>query len=111
MKNILLLMALLFSYHSFASTSVDVISAEFGIEDEAQRKTLCLTVVRFPKTTELVGIVETIEDCFYARKAKKSANHRITVRLKDLKPVDDYPLRNHLQSLDPQLEFYFSEGE
>ncbi len=111
MKNILILILAFICFKSFAATNVDVLSAEFGVEDDTQRKTLCLTVVRIPKTTELVGIVETIEDCFYARKAKKSANNRLTINMKDLKPVTHAPLRSHLQTLDTQLKFYFSHGE
>lgn len=111
MKNIAILILFTLSFHSFAATSVDVISAEFGIEDDTSRKTLCLTIVRVPKTTELLGIVETIEDCFYARKAKKSPNNRLALNMKDLQPVDHAPLRAHLQTLDTQLKFYFSQGE
>ena len=111
MKNILILILTFICFKSFAGTNVDVLSAEFGVEDESQRKTLCLTVVRIPKTAELVGIVEAIEDCFYARQAKKSPNHRLTINLKDLKPVTHAPLRTHLQTLDTQLKFYISYGE
>ena len=111
MKTILIFLASIISLNSFAGTSVDVISADFGIEDDTQRKTLCLTVVRVPKTTELLGIVETIEDCFYARAAKKSSDHRLNVDLKALRPVEHAPLRAHLQAFDTQLKFYFSEAE
>lgn len=111
MKNITILIFAFLSLKSFAGTNVDVLSAEFGVEDEAQRKTLCLTVVRVPKTRELLGIVEEIEDCFYARTAKKSPNHRLTLNMKDLKPVENTSLHSHLQTLDTQLRFYFSRGE
>ena len=111
MKNIILLLLAFISFKSFAATNVDVISAEFGVEDSVQRKTLCLTVVRVPKTSEIMGIVETIEDCFYARAAKKSTNNRLSVNLKDLRPVTASPLANHLQALDTQVKFYFSNWE
>ena len=107
MKTFLILIALLFSLSSFA-VEVDVLSAEIGIEDEAGRPELCLTVVRNPETSGLVGIVETKYDCFYTRKARKSA--RIEVNHKYLSPVEPSLLK-HLQSRDPSLEFVFSDGE
>ena len=107
MKTILLLIALLFSVSSF-SAEVDVINAEFGVEDQAGNPQLCLTIVRLPKTGAVVGIVESLYDCFYTRKAKK--NPRIDINLKALsKPDSD--LLAHLQSRDASLEFLFSDGE
>lgn len=107
MKNILTLIAFLFSLSSFA-VEVDVLSADIGIEDESGRPELCLTIVRNPETSGLVGIVETKYDCFYTRKARKNA--RIEVNHKYLSPVDPTLLR-HLQSRDPSVEFVFSDGE
>lgn len=112
MKNILVLLCCLFAFDSFAkSVEVDVISAEFGVEDNLHHKSLCMTVVRVPSTGSLLGIVEDIYDCFIARSAKKSPNHKIKVDLKSLKPMTSPELHSHLQSLDSQLEFLFSEGE
>ncbi len=108
MKTLILTSLVLFSLNSQA-TEVDVVSAEFGVEDQAQNKTLCLTVVRVPKNGKLLGVVEGIEDCFYARKGKK--NPRLTLNLKSLKPIAETDLLQHLQTLDTQLKFYFSQGE
>lgn len=112
MKNLLILLACLFSLNSFSKTiEADVLSWEFGVEDHLQGKTLCLTVVRIPQTGALLGIVEDIGDCFYARSAKRSADHKIQLNLKDLKRFSLPELRDHLQTLDTQLEFLFSDGE
>ncbi len=85
-----------------------MISAEIGVEDEAGRPELCLTLVRSPETSAVVGIVETKFDCFYTRKAGK--NSRIEVNHKYLSPVEP-SLLHHLQSRDPSVEFVFSDGE
>lgn len=103
---------LLISLNAHATlTEVDVLSADFGVEDNLQNKTLCLTVVRVPKSTRLLGIVETIQDCFFARQAKKAPSHKIKIDLKTLQKLEDFDLRQHLQTLDTQLQFYFSDGE
>jgi hypothetical protein len=112
MKHLTLFLFCLFSFHSFAkSTSVDVLSSEFGFLDQHQRKTLCLTVIRVPQTGALLGVVESIQDCFYARAAKKSPDHKIRIDLQKLKKQDVSELHQYLQSLDAQLEFLFSDGE
>lgn len=107
MKTILFLLSLLYSVSSF-SAEVDVLSAEFGVEDESGKPQLCLTVVRLPKTGAVVGIVETLYDCFFTRQAKK--NPRIDINLKTLTRPDS-GLLQHLQSRDASLEFLFSDGE
>ncbi len=107
MKNLILPLALLISSPIFA-VEVDVISAEIGIEDEAGRPELCLTLVRSPETSAVIGIVETKYDCFYTRKARKLS--RIEVNHKYLSPVEP-SLLHHLQSRDPSVEFVFSDGE
>ncbi len=114
MKNLIILIFFLFAYSAFAanavaSTEVDVLSAEFGVENEVQEKTLCLTTVRVPANGKLLGIVEDIHDCYYARIGKK--NHTLKLAVKKLKKIDDPNLRDHLQRMDAQLEFYFSDEE
>ena len=110
MKNIIIILFCLISFNAFsATTEVDVISAEFGVEDYTHRKSLCLTVVRIPKSGSLLGIVESLEDCFYARTAKK--NNTIHLAIKKLQKIDGPKMLKHLQSIDTQLEFYFSDGE
>jgi len=112
MKNTLILIFCLFAYNAFAKeTEVDVISAEFNIEDHLQHKSLCLTVVRVPATGEFLGVVEGLYDCFYARAAKRSIDHKIKIDLNILRHFEDHDLHNHLQMMDGQLEFLFSEGE
>jgi hypothetical protein len=110
MKNILILVFAFMSFESFAHpVEVEVISAEFGVEDHKYNKSLCLTVARVPKTGELLGLVEGIYDCFYTRKAKKAP--RIKVELSEFKKIELPELQSHLQSLDTQLKFLFSQGE
>ncbi len=112
MKNILILIVCLFCLNSFAhSVEVDVISADFGVEDHLQNKSLCLTVVRVPSNGALIGVVESIQDCFYARSAKKSPDHKINLDLQQLRAFTNPELQAHLQTLDTQLKFLFSEGE
>lgn len=113
MKNLIILIFCFFAFNSFAITTieVDVISAEFGVEDYDHRKTLCLTTVRVPKNGKLMGVVESLEDCFYARTAKKSVNNKLKLAVKGLKKIDHPEMREHLQRLDTQLEFYYSDGE
>lgn len=112
MKNILILIAFFLSYQAFAKTTeVDVISAAFGVEDHTQAKTLCVTVVRVPQTGALLGVVESIEDCFYARTAKRAQSNRIEMDLSKLQPLTMPALHSHLQSMDTQLKFLFSDGE
>lgn len=109
MKTILLLIAFLFSYSPLSySGEVDVISAEFGVEDEAGKPELCVTVVRVPWTGAVLGIVETLYDCFYTRQAKK--NPRIEVNLKTL--IRPGPgLLQHLENQDSGLQFLYSDPE
>ena len=112
MKNIFALILCLLSFQTFAAPSlVDVVSTHIGVEDDEQRKSLCLTVIRVPGHNSLVGVVEDIRDCFYARSAKRSLRPQIQMNLPALKEIDHLPLRQHLQKLDTQLEFYFSDGE
>jgi hypothetical protein len=112
MKNAIILIFCLFAYNTFAKPiEVDVISAKFNVEDQLQHPSLCLTVIRVPATGELLGVVEGLYDCFYARTAKRSPDHKIMIDLKTLKTFQDSELHNHLQMIDGQLQFLFSEGE
>ena len=88
---------------------MDVLSAEFALEDQNQNKSFCLTVLRNHRTGELFGLVEGVEDCFYARKAKK--NPTLKIDLSAFKKITMPDFEAHLQALDPQLKFYLSEGE
>ncbi len=104
------IISILFSLSSYA-VEMDVISAEFQVENELNEKTLCLTVVRVPSTGELVGIVEDIYDCFYARTAKRNPHQPLEVNPKYLSPIQEQGLLDHLQRNDAQLDYYFSDGE
>ncbi len=107
MKNIIILLFCLFSYSAFSQVSVDIISAEYPVEDYEGNPSLCLTVVR-TTSGQLLGIVEPIEDCFYARKARKASSNRLTIFPKDLAKIPVGRLQLHLQRIDAQLEFYYS---
>jgi hypothetical protein len=110
MKNILLLIVLPLSLDAFSKPILmDVLSAEFAVEDQNQNKSLCLTVVRVPKSGDLLGLVESVEDCFYARKAKKAPTLKID--LSAFKKITMPEFEAHLQARDPQLKFYLSEVE
>ncbi|HXH30739.1 MAG TPA: hypothetical protein VNJ01_07985 [Bacteriovoracaceae bacterium] len=112
MKSLFVMLTLIFTTEAFAlKTEVDVISVEFGVEDHFQRKSLCLTVVRVPYHGALLGVVEDIESCTYARSAKKSYAHKIHIELHKLKKITVPELKDHLQKRDTQLSFYFSPGE
>lgn len=111
MKNILILLFCLLSFNAFSATEVDVISTEFPVEDFDQRKTLCLTVIRLPTEGRILGVVESIEDCFYARMSKKSSDHKIRLNVKKLHKIEHPEMAEHLQRLQGPLEFYFSEGD
>jgi hypothetical protein len=90
---------------------VDILTVELGLADHQRQPTLCLTVIRLPDSGELLGIVEDIWDCYYARSAKKSRDGRLMLKTTGLLPLSHPELRAHLQRLDGQLQFYFSEGE
>lgn len=112
MKNALILFFCLFTLNTFAAvTEVDIISAEYGIEDNLQTKSLCLTVIRVPSSGQLIGVVEDIYDCFFARSAKRSQTNRLKIDLRRLQKIDHKDLHDHLQRMDTQLKFYFSDGE
>lgn len=111
MKTIFTVFFLISSSLSYASglTSARVVSSDIGVNDQRQRQTLCLTVVEVRPSNEVIAIVEDITDCYYARQALTSPI--IELSLADLKPVDQPSLRDHLQSFDSSLPFYFSEVE
>jgi hypothetical protein len=112
MKNIILLLCSLISFEVLAAkVEVDVISAEIGVRDQFRNKSLCVTAVRVPQGGKLLGLVEGIYDCYYARAAKKSYNHRIKVEMNDFKPIQMPELRYHLKTLDSQLTYVLSDGE
>jgi len=112
MKSLLIISLFLLASPVFAQKlELEIVSAEFGVEDEAHNKTLCLTVLRVPESGELLGVVESIQDCFYARLAHRVPNNRLTLDLRFLSPLQYPELMAHLQKLDTQLKFYFSEGD
>lgn len=90
---------------------VQVIDAQFGVEDSAGQKTLCLTVARDVESSRLVGVVEDITDCYWARQAHRTPEKILSLPRKDLKPVSDPALLQRLQGFDSQLEFLWSSAE
>lgn len=112
MKNTIILFLTLISFNAVsAPESFDIISTEFGVEDQHQAKTLCLTVLRSPQNGHLYGIVEDIYDCFIARKAANQKSQNFKLDLKKLKSLPSPALHSYLQTQDTQLKFYFSEGD
>ena len=112
MKNLTILIFCLFCFQSFAQEiEVDILSTEIGIEDQHFKPSLCLTVVRVPTSGALIGVIEDIRDCFYTRKANKASTSKMKIDLTALKSIKSPALGSHLQKMDSQLEFLFSEGE
>jgi hypothetical protein len=113
MKYLFLIVLCLFHVEAFAKAmiEVDVINAEYFIEDDENNKTLCLTVVRVPLNGDLIGIVESLTDCYYARLANSNPGLPLKIDLSLLSPIEHSNLMRHLQKMDSQLRFYFSEGE
>lgn len=113
MKYLILVVLSFFQTPVFANTiiEVDVINAEYLVEDEQSNKSLCLTVVRVPRNGNLLGIVESVSDCYYARLANSNPGLPLEIDLSELSPIEHSSLRRHLQKMDSQLKFYFSEGE
>lgn len=112
MKNTIILFLALISFNAVsAPENFDIISTEFGVEDNYHSKTLCLTVLRSPQNGHLYGIVEDIYDCFIARKAANQKSQNFRLDLQKLKTVTNKDLHNYLQTQDTQLKFYFSEGD
>lgn len=109
MKNFILLITTLFALNSFGA-EVEVVSAELGVEDYNQERTLCLTIVKVPETASLLAVVEDIGDCFYGLKAHRGES-LLNIDLDKLQVIHHPELREHLQKRLTQLEFYFSDGE
>ncbi len=110
MKTLLTCLFILIASQAFAS-EVEILSHELGLADQNNAKTLCLTIIKVPETEEVFGVLESIEDCYYARQARRSPDHKIDLDLDLLSPVTHPELLQHLQNLDGQLKFLFSEGE
>jgi hypothetical protein len=111
MKKIILIISCFICLSAFSDSTVEVISTEFPLEDQLGRNSLCLLIVRIPSSGALLGVVEDITDCFYARAAKRAPHHKIKLPLKKLSKIQDKGLREHLQRIDTELEFYFLDGD
>lgn len=90
--------------------AVEVLSVEFGVKDQLQQKSLCLTVMRISSSGKMIGVIEDIWDCFIARTAKKGRHQQFMLAVDQLSPLPS-SLVNHLQRPGRPLEFYYSEGE
>lgn len=91
--------------------NVQVINVDIGLNDYADRPTLCLTTAREVETGRLVGVVEDIGDCFYARQANRSPETVLQVPRQYLRPVKTGQMLRHLQAFDSQLEFFWSNAD
>lgn len=94
-----------------ASLNVQVISVEIGLHDYEDRPTLCLTIARELKSGLLVGLIEDITDCFWARQANRSPEKILRLPKNYLSPVKQGQMLNHLQAFDSQLEFFWSNAD
>lgn len=112
MKKLIFIMCCLMSSAIYGKNiEVEVFSTHIGIEDYQKNKTLCLTVIKNHLNPSLLGIVEDIYDCYYARKAKNSPSRSIIVDIGKLRPIEETELLTHLRNMDRNLEYLFSDGE
>lgn len=94
-----------------AKLDVQVISVEIGLNDYENRPTLCLTIGRELKSGHLVGVIEDITDCFWARQANRAPEKILKLPKNYLSPVEEGQMLNHLQAFDSQLEFFWSNAD
>lgn len=110
MKALIITLLTLVSFQAQAVlTEVQIVSSHLGVEDQLQQKSLCLTIFRLPHDGSQFGLVESLYDCFYGRKAAKTKRLKIDLSL--LSPLEDETLFWHLQKNLAPLEFYTSSGE
>lgn len=96
---------------SVQAAQLEVMDAQIGVLDYTNRPTLCLTVVRDLETNELLGIVEDITDCFYARKASRNPSMILELPDNAFRKMDAGKMLIHLQAFDPALKFLWSNHE
>ncbi|MBY0515826.1 MAG: hypothetical protein K2P81_02880 [Bacteriovoracaceae bacterium] len=98
---------------AFASENMklEVIDTQIGINDYADRPTLCLIVARDVETGKLVGLVEDIYDCFWTRKARHLSNNSLELPRRDFSAFKSEEMLQHLQGFDSQLEFLWSNND
>jgi len=90
---------------------VQVINVDIGLNDYTDRPTLCLVTAREVSSGRLVGLLEDIGDCFYARQARRSPEKNLRIPGADLSPVKEKEMLQHLQAFDSQLEFFWSSAD
>ncbi|MFP5491594.1 MAG: hypothetical protein ACLGG0_08840 [Bacteriovoracia bacterium] len=96
---------------SAEAAQMEVMDAQIGMLDYTDRPTLCLTVVRDLETDELLGIVEDITDCFYARKASRNPSMILELSDNAFRKMNSGKMLIHLQEIDPALKFLWSNHE
>mgnify|MGYP003393581062 CR=1 FL=1 len=90
---------------------VQVINVDIGLNDYTDRPTLCLVTGREVSSGRMVGLLEDIGDCFYARQAKRSPEQVLKLPGRYLSPVKEQEMLQHLQAFDSQLEFFWSNAD
>lgn len=91
--------------------AIQVINVEIGLNDYTDRPTLCLVVGREVSSGRLVGLIEDIGDCFYARQARRAPEKVLKLPGQYLRPVREQEMLSHLQAFDSQLEFFWSSAD
>lgn len=110
MKTLIAIITFAFAL-SVQAAQLEVMDAQIGVLDYTNRPTLCLTVVRDLETNELLGIVEDITDCFYARKALRNPSMILELHDNAFRKMDAGKMLIHLQEIDPALKFLWSNHE
>jgi len=110
MKTLLIILSLALTLSAQAS-QLEVIDSHIGLNDYSERPTLCLTIVRDTHSGELLGILEDITDCFYARKAARNPSRMLEISSNALSKNISSKMLVHLQAFDPALQFVWSNHE
>lgn len=107
----LVLTTLCYTAQANSTIQAQVIDTQIGLDDWSNQPTLCLIVAREIETGRLLGVVEDIYDCFWTREARHHPEAILELPLKDLHPMSDGPMLQHLQGFDSQLEFLWSDAD
>lgn len=103
---------LLLSVAQAADTvKLEVIDAQFNVRDYTDRPSLCVTIVRDLTEGKLLGIVEDVTECYWARQARRNPTHSLEIPRHELQKIQDEDLQVHLQAFDSQLEFLWSSND
>jgi hypothetical protein len=106
---ITLLLSFGFNAQAAGFIRAEVQDVTIGALDWEGRPTLCVVVVKDLQSQELLGLIEDITDCYWARQAKHQKILRVPVDA--FAPLDNTAMLQHLQALDSQLEFFWSTAD